>query len=177
MNIPFRIAAVQAQPFALDSDRAPFSDQIRSVLEETPDLNMLVFPELHLFHSILESIALNHASLRDSAIALDDPLVRWLGELAAEYGIWLIPGSICEKGAGDETYNTALVFNPRGSWWRRIARFSRGVLMSLIPLVKRSPHLMFPTSADSDSTFATTRGSPRSAGVWPGWAPTPSSTL
>jgi predicted amidohydrolase len=75
---------------------------------------MLVFPELHLYHSILEALALNHASLREAAISLEDPLVRWFGELAAEHNIWLIPGSICEKGPNNETYNTALVFNPQG---------------------------------------------------------------
>lgn len=114
MNTPFRITAAQAPPFSLDSDKTPFAEQIKEALDLAPGTRMLVFPELHLFHSILEAIALNHASLRESAISLDDPLITWFSELAAEHNIWLIPGSICEKGPHGETFNTALVFNPQG---------------------------------------------------------------
>jgi predicted amidohydrolase len=37
-----------------------------------------------------------------------------LKAIAREAGIWLIPGSICEKGEGDSYYNTVLALSPEG---------------------------------------------------------------
>jgi predicted amidohydrolase len=37
-----------------------------------------------------------------------------LGELAGDLGIWLVPGSVCERGPGGELFNTAPVFSPEG---------------------------------------------------------------
>ena len=34
--------------------------------------------------------------------------------LAKKHGVWLIPGSVYEKGGAKNTYNTALVFSPKG---------------------------------------------------------------
>ena len=135
MNSSLRIAAVQATPFTLESDKKPFEQDIAYVLSQVADINMLVYPELHLFHAQAQDISTNHEDLRKAAIELTDPMISWLGELAAKHKIWLIPGSICEKGPGNEIYNTALVFNPEGDLvthyrkifpWRPFEPFSPG---------------------------------------------------
>ncbi|UKY48148.1 carbon-nitrogen hydrolase family protein [Streptomyces inhibens] len=37
-----------------------------------------------------------------------------LARLAGDLGIWLVPGSVCERELGGELFNTALAFSPEG---------------------------------------------------------------
>ena len=42
------------------------------------------------------------------------PLTERLGEIARENGVWLVPGSVYERGEGDRVHNTCLVLSPEG---------------------------------------------------------------
>ncbi|WP_223691321.1 carbon-nitrogen hydrolase family protein [Leifsonia poae] len=109
------IAAVQAAPRPIGADLAGFAEDAARVAADT-GAQLLVYPELHLFgwEGLTDDEGRN-ALLNESAIAITDPFVAALGSLARSLGRWLIPGSICERGAGGELYNTALVFAPDGS--------------------------------------------------------------
>jgi predicted amidohydrolase len=42
------------------------------------------------------------------------PLTERLGEIARDNGVWLVPGSVYERGEGDGIHNTCLVLSPEG---------------------------------------------------------------
>lgn len=92
---------------------------LRTDVERTlalhPELDMLVYPELHLQGVDRLPHDEQPAALAQMALPLDDPFVGRIGEVAAEFGIWLCPGSIGEDGGVDGQYNTQLLFSPDGT--------------------------------------------------------------
>ena len=104
------IAVVQAQPQHIHEPLSGFAEQAHSFLKSFPQTRMIVYPELHLFHADL-----NKQALLEVAEPLDGPRVTALRELAADLGVWLIPGSVCELGANGELFNTAIALSPEGA--------------------------------------------------------------
>jgi predicted amidohydrolase len=86
------------------------ADEIRSA---TPELNLLAFPEIHLLGGC-DIADDSNEWLRAAAEPLDGPRVRALSRVAAELGVWLIPGSVAELGDDGRVYNTEVVFDPAG---------------------------------------------------------------
>lgn len=103
------IAVVQAQPQKIDEPISSFAEHAQSLLKSFPQTQMIVYPELHLFHADLDKQA-----LLEVAEPLGGARVSALRELAADLGVWLIPGSVCELGANGELFNTALALSPEG---------------------------------------------------------------
>ncbi|WP_232667420.1 carbon-nitrogen hydrolase family protein [Pseudonocardia sp. TRM90224] len=106
------IAAVQAAPRAIGADLGPFVDDVAR--HAAVGARLVAYPELHLFGSELHPVEERNDVLRASAIGLDAPIVAELAAAAADAGVWLVPGTVCERGAGGELFNTALVFSPDG---------------------------------------------------------------
>lgn len=52
--------------------------------------------------------------LQAAAEPLEGPRVKELKQLAADLGIWLVPGSVCERGPEGQLFNTQLVLSPEG---------------------------------------------------------------
>ena len=109
------ILAMQAAPHALGTPFAAFADEARAALAAYPGTELLVFPELHLFHADEGSIEQRNAALRASAVPLGGELDRALAALAAELGVCLLPGTLCEAGPHGELFNTARVYGPDGT--------------------------------------------------------------
>lgn len=103
------IAVVQAQPQNINEPLICFAEHAQSLLKSFPQTRMIVYPELHLFHADL-----NKQALLEIAQPLTGARVRTLRELAADLGVWLIPGSVCELGERGELFNTALALSPEG---------------------------------------------------------------
>ncbi|KIC65756.1 hydrolase [Pseudarthrobacter phenanthrenivorans] len=82
----------------------------------------MVFPELHLFGD--QNPDLQRADmLRASAEPLDGPRVTELRQLAKDLNIWLVPGSVCERGPEGQLFNTQVVLSPEGAlagYYRKI---------------------------------------------------------
>jgi predicted amidohydrolase len=97
---------VQAEPVPFDRPLDVFADEVAAVLAEHPGTRLLLYPELHLCGAERPA---------DTAEPLDGPRTRRLAELAGDLGIWLVPGSVCERGPAGEVFNTALAFSPDGS--------------------------------------------------------------
>ena len=104
------IAVVQAQPQNINEPLSSFAEHAQALLNSFSQTRMIVYPELHLFHSDL-----NRQALLEVAQPLDGARVSTLRELAADLGVWLIPGSVCELGANGELFNTALALSPEGA--------------------------------------------------------------
>ena len=113
MSRPLPIVAVQAPPVSTKNDLGPFPEQARRILDTFPQTEFMTFPELHL-HAGPDGRPGSSYQLRDEAQPLDGPRVAELGKLAAELGIWLLPGSLCESDGAGGFHNTAVVFSPTG---------------------------------------------------------------
>jgi predicted amidohydrolase len=94
-------------------DLGAFSEQARRFLDTFPQTKFRIFPELHL-HAGSDGQPGSPDQLRDQAQPLGGPRVAELGQLAAELGISLLPGSLCEPDGAGGFYNTAVVFSPAG---------------------------------------------------------------
>ena len=70
-----------------------------------PQVKMVILPEL--------SISDIHREPQKQSQKVPGQLTSLFSSLAKKHGVWLIPGSIYEK-SGNNTYNTALVFSPKG---------------------------------------------------------------
>lgn len=111
-----RIIAVQAAPRAIGEPLGDFAAEVQRIVDDDPQVQFMVFPELHLFgsESATSSLEQRNDLLRASAVPMDGELVAGLGAIARSAGIWLLPGSICERGPGGDLFNTAVVFSPAG---------------------------------------------------------------
>lgn len=103
------IAVVQAQPQQVHEPLSGFAEHVHSVLKSFPQSRMIVYPELHLFHGDQD-----RHSLLELAQPLGGARVTALRQLAADLGVWLVPGSVCELGANGELFNTAIALSPEG---------------------------------------------------------------
>jgi predicted amidohydrolase len=104
------IAVAQAQPQHINEPLSSFAEHAQALLKSFPQTRMVVYPELHLFNADL-----NKQALLEVAEPLGGARVTALGELAADLGVWLIPGSVCELGANGELFNTAIALSPEGA--------------------------------------------------------------
>jgi len=144
-----------------------FACDIQTVLARFPRTRMIICPELHLFGVGSE------AELRDVAEPLTGSRVTALAELAGDLGVWLLPGTVCEIDPGlpgGSVFNTAVAFSPQGrlaAWYRKIFPWHP---YEIFTPVRSSSCLTCRKWAASASASATTRGSPRLHGTWPGWA-------
>ena len=116
------LIAAQARPRLIGEPVSAFADEVKAALETKPDSKLVVFPELHLFGDGNPDRQRTEA-LQDSAEPLGGPRVKELKELAADLGIWLVPGSVCERGPEGQLFNTQLVLSPEGElagYYRKI---------------------------------------------------------
>lgn len=102
--VPFAIAGVQMHVPAMHDNVAAMVHRVELVLARFPWVQMIVFSEL----ATCGPVPHNPVSLPNQAENI-------LCAAAAKHGVWLVTGSIFEKGADDKLYNTASVINPAGT--------------------------------------------------------------
>ncbi|UTT70570.1 carbon-nitrogen hydrolase family protein [Arthrobacter sp. DNA4] len=116
------LVAAQARPRLIGEPVSAFADEVKAALEAQPHSRLVVFPELHLFGD--EDPDLQRTEmLQASAEPLDGPRVKELKQLAKDLNIWLVPGSVCERGPEGQLFNTQLVLSPEGElagYYRKI---------------------------------------------------------
>ncbi|MCT7370862.1 carbon-nitrogen hydrolase family protein [Mycolicibacterium llatzerense] len=113
MSRQWRVALVQASPLRGDDPVAEMAAELGAILAEHPETQMVVFPEIHLLGASDDEDDLR-TYFDTVAEPLTGPLVQALGAVAADSGVWLVPGSIAERGEDGRVYNTAVVFDPDG---------------------------------------------------------------
>ncbi|NJC21431.1 putative amidohydrolase [Arthrobacter pigmenti] len=107
------LLALQSEPRQIGEPISAFAGELEDALRIDPDAKLLIFPELHLFGDGHPDRQRTEA-LQDAAQPLNGPLVKELSELAGDLKIWLVPGSVCERGPNGELFNTQVVFSPEG---------------------------------------------------------------
>jgi formamidase len=109
------IAGLQTSPVFGDPEATlqRMAERVARVREVVPRVQLVMFPELHL--PALPP-ALEPHGARPAELAVDVPgaLTERLGEIARANGVWLVPGSVYERGHGDLIHNTCLVLSPEG---------------------------------------------------------------
>lgn len=73
-----------------------------------PDADLVILPELW------QAGAFDIDGAREGTETIQGPTVKALSAVAAEHGIWLHGGSICEMSDDGLRYNTSLLFAPDG---------------------------------------------------------------
>jgi predicted amidohydrolase len=107
------VALAQYPPLTGADPVAQLREQVVEIQTESNDLDLLVFPEIHLCGDC-DLVADSNQWLRSAAEPLDGRRVRELSEVAASLGVWLIPGTVPELGDDGRVYNTQVVFDPSG---------------------------------------------------------------
>ncbi|WP_306316775.1 MULTISPECIES: carbon-nitrogen hydrolase family protein [unclassified Streptomyces] len=122
MSSPLSLCLVQsaAHHHAAEDTLDAFAADVRRVTRAHPGARLLVYPELHVCgHRPDED---PEAVMTAAAEPLDGPRGARLADLAREVGVWLVPGSVYERGADGLIYNTAPVYSPRGE---RVAAYRK----------------------------------------------------
>jgi predicted amidohydrolase len=107
------VALAQYAPITGADPVAQLREQISEIQTESSDLDLVVFPEIHLCGDC-DLVADSNQWLRSAAEPLDGRRMRELGEVAAALGVWLIPGTVPELGDDGRVYNTQVIFDPSG---------------------------------------------------------------
>ncbi|WP_019586009.1 carbon-nitrogen hydrolase family protein [Deinococcus apachensis] len=105
------VAVVQEAPFPVDGPLSRFAEHVQGLVAAFPQVRMIVYPELHLFGT---EGPLRRERLLEVAEPLSGPRASALGELAGDLGVWLVPGSVCERGPAGQLFNTAVALSPEG---------------------------------------------------------------
>ncbi len=109
------IAALQSSPVSGDPGGTleRLAERLPRVRGVSDHVQLVVLPELHLsaVPSLLEESA-GHA--KEVAVEIPGPLTERLGELAREADVWLVAGSVYERGEGGAIHNTVPVLSPAG---------------------------------------------------------------
>lgn len=109
------IAALQTTPVFRDpaATLALLRGRVLGTKAVMPGVDLILLPELHL--SAQPRLLDEQASYPDEvAVEVPGPLTEALGELAAEAGVWLVPGTLFERAKDSRIHNTALAFSPAG---------------------------------------------------------------
>lgn len=108
------LAMIQREPWPAASAVEQFSHHAREIMATHPRTKMIVAPELHLCGLSADAPLGEVEQLQRMAEPMDGPRGRALAALARELGVWLLPGSLCERGEKGELFNTLPVYSPDG---------------------------------------------------------------
>jgi formamidase len=89
------------------AERAP------RIKELVPHAQLLMLPELHLSAAPAPLEDHDPGYAESVAVELPGPLTERLGEIARETGLWLVPGTVFERGEAG-IHNTCLAISPDG---------------------------------------------------------------
>ena len=121
MASPLPLALVQTAAVPA-GDLTPYVRQVEELARQRPAVRLVVHPELHLCGPPWSDGSEPRPGPEELAEAVDGPRDRELAALAGDLGLWLVPGSVYERGADGRVYNTMPVYSPEG---RRVAAYRK----------------------------------------------------
>ncbi len=109
------IAALQTAPVFRDPSATLvlLAERAARIRAMSPQLQLLLLPELHL-SSPPPPLDEHDGYAEQVAVEVPGPLTEELGEIARDTGLWLVPGSVFERGDAGAIHNTCLVLSPQG---------------------------------------------------------------
>jgi formamidase len=109
------LAALQISPVTGDPEATlnEFERRVAILRESFNELQLVVVPELHL--AAVGGFFDEAPGMAEAlAVAIPGELTDRLCRLAAEHHLWLVPGSIYERGEAGAIHNTAVAVSPEG---------------------------------------------------------------
>jgi formamidase len=109
------VAALQIAPVSRDPAATldALAERARAVRGTVPHAQVLVAPELHL--SAPPPLLEERDGYADTvATEIPGPITERLAEIARASGLWLVPGSLYERGDEGKVHNTVVVLSPQG---------------------------------------------------------------
>src|SRR5258705_3763069 len=114
MGRTLSVALAQYPPITGADPVGQLYAQAAKIQRESTNLELLVFPEIHLCGDCDIAVDSNEW-LRSAAEPLGGPRVRALGEAARALEVWLISGSVPAIRDDGDVYNTQVRFEPGGN--------------------------------------------------------------
>ena len=164
------IAALQTASVAGDPDATAdrLAGQISVARAIAPHVELILLPELHLS----APGQLEGAGYAEQvAVEIPGPLTERVGAIAREHGLWIVAGSVYERGAGGAIHNTAPVLCPDGEL---VAAYRKAFPWQPHEACVPGEELVtfeIPGLTGSASRSATTAASRRRSASSPSWAP------
>jgi predicted amidohydrolase len=109
------IAALQTVPVFGDpaATLERLAERLPRLAGVVPHAQLVVLPELYLA-AVPELLNEGDGYAEQVAVEVPGPVTERLGELAREAGVWLVAGSVYERGEGGAIHNTVPVLSPEG---------------------------------------------------------------
>ncbi|MEU6934864.1 carbon-nitrogen hydrolase family protein [Streptomyces sp. NPDC046374] len=110
------IAALQTAPvpYDLEATWQRYADQVRATRSLFPHVQLVVVPELLLAAEGPLLGPTPEGWMERAAEPIPGPTTERVCALARETGLWLVPGSLFERGEDGRVYNTAVAVSPEG---------------------------------------------------------------
>ncbi len=170
MTRPLPLLLLQAPPRSPETAADELREELTGLLADFPATRLVVYPEYNTC-GVSGDPEQRREAYEGLAEPLDGPRVTALRAIARDAGVWLLPGTVPERGDDGGLYNTAVVIDPAGGGGRQLpqdlplaalrALQARRPLRGLRPAgrrARRPRHLL---------RHLVPR---RSRASWPGWA-------
>ncbi|MFA5711647.1 carbon-nitrogen hydrolase family protein [Mycolicibacterium sp.] len=131
-RLPIVVAQVPARDPAVATRQ--LRAEVRGLMADFPRTKMIVYPEFHPC-AVAGTPDERRTAYERIAEPLDGPRARELAELARAENVWLLPGTVIERGPRGELFNTLTAFSPAGELvaayrkifpWRPFEPFTSG---------------------------------------------------
>jgi predicted amidohydrolase len=107
------VLLAQSNPQPPDLAIEGLRNNVLDLMDAFPETRLLVYPELHTC-TVDGGRAERDEKYQEIAEKLDGPRVNALRSIARGAGVWLIPGTVVERGPKEELFNTAVAIAPDG---------------------------------------------------------------
>lgn len=115
--LPLLVVQEASRTPGMDAELRDFETELAEHLSDFgagfEQSRMVIYPEFHLCGAT-GTPEQRHAQWEAAAEPIDGPRHRHLARIARNLGIWLLPGTVCERGDDGHLYNTAPVYSPQG---------------------------------------------------------------
>jgi formamidase len=109
-------AQIAPAPWNVEATLNDYEGYVRHSMRSLSGVRLIVHPELYLSAlGPFDQEPPPHWSQEAVAEPVPGPLTERLCELARELDVWLVPGSIFERGEQGRIHNTALAISPAGT--------------------------------------------------------------
>ncbi len=113
MTRPLPVVVAQTPARSPERAGAELGAEVADLVAEFSSTRMIVYPEYHTCRTFGQPEQRRDQYER-MAEPLDGPRVTALRDAAAESSVWLVPGTVIERGDAGELFNTAVVVAPNG---------------------------------------------------------------
>ena len=114
MTRPLPLLLLQAPPRSPATAADELREELTGLLADFPATKLVVYPEYNVC-AVSGTPDERREAYEALAEPIDGPRVAGLQAIARDAGVWLLPGTVPERGDDGGLYNTAIVIDPQGN--------------------------------------------------------------